>query len=359
MKKVYEMMKNAVSGGVFPGAVLFVSESGRTLFHEAFGLADIYENRKATPGTVFDLASLTKPLATTLAVMKLEEEGVLEAGRAASDFIPELLDTDKSRITIRQLLCHSSGFPAYVPYYKTLLRHPESERKVRLRQMLAAEPLGYPPGTGCEYSDLGFMVLCWVVENVSGKTLGRYVEDDVYGPMGVKDIYFSESPFFCNNRDMLASTEKCSLRKSVLNGIVHDENAWAAGGAEGHAGLFGTARDVALLLNEMLEVFHGVRGRGVFRQRILAEYLRKDSVSGRALGFDMPSRPDSSSGKFFSDNSVGHLGFTGTSFWLDMDRRVAVVLLTNRVHPSRENVGIRQFRPVIHDAVMTELGYGE
>jgi len=409
MKAIRELMQRGVQNGVFPGGVLLVAKEGRVIFLEAFGLARLTPERSMTTGTVFDLASLTKPLATTVALMLLIQQDRLNLDETLESAIPDFSGTNKKQITIRQLLSHTSGLPDYRPYYKELVEIPPGERKVSLRAMLLSEKLIHEPGQACLYSDVGFMILDWVVEVTAQKPLDYFVEESVYGPLGLKHLFFIPftptqtlppwprpgfqgqqlvsrlsrpwpRPGFSplgivqvlsrqgglegggqgggKSRDdqLYAATEDCPWRGKVLDGEVHDDNAYALGGVSGHAGLFGTAQDVYGLLKELLNVYEGKPNSGLFRRDVVKTFLERQTDSGSwALGFDTPTRPDSSSGQYFSDQSVGHLGFTGTSCWVDLFKGVIVILLTNRIHPNRENERIKAFRPLLHDTVMDSI----
>jgi len=220
--------------------------------------------------------------------------------------------------------------------------------------LLVQENLIHPIGRKVLYSDLGFMILRWVVEHISGCRLDYFVADEIYAPLGLKDLFFIDLNSDLRQR-RYAATERCPWRRTLLEGRVHDENAYAAGGIEGHAGLFGTAENIYLLLSAMLFDFHEGPSRKLFFPKTVRTFFQRLPNTDKSLGFDMPSDRNSSAGRFFSRRSVGHLGFTGTSFWMDLDRRIIVVLLSNRVHPARENDAIRTFRPLLHDAVMKAL----
>jgi len=349
MNKINDLMKKGVKEGVFPGGLLLVAKNDLIIFFEAYGYANIFSKRIMTKNTIFDLASLTKPLATTLAVMKLIQQGELDLEQDLGALLPEFRDTDKKQITIRNLLCHNSGLPDYRPYYIELLKIPYNFRKKGLRNFLINEPLVYPVGKSVLYSDLGFMILGWIVEKVSVKSLDNFVVNDIYSPLGLENLFFinlnSES-----HMGYFAATELCTWRRILIDGLVHDDNAYVVGGIEGHAGLFGTAMDVNLLLSSLLSVSNGYSY--IFKKELIDKFFEQQEDSDRALGFDTPSLRDSSSGSRFSKNSIGHLGFTGTSFWMDLDRSIIVILLTNRVHPSRDNNKIKRFRPILHDTVM-------
>jgi CubicO group peptidase (beta-lactamase class C family) len=202
------------------------------------------------------------------------------------------------------------------------------------------------------YSDLGFMILEWMIEHVSGKRLDCFASEMIYNPLGVDNLFFVDLHTNRKWRAPFAATEQCPWRKILLSGQVHDENAYVVGGIEGHAGLFGTAAAVYTLVRKLLSAYQGRDSDNLFQTKIVRLFFKRLPKSDKALGFDMPSLKDSSAGHHFSANSVGHLGFTGTSFWMDLDRSVIVILLTNRVHPSRDNVAIKAFRPALHDAVM-------
>ena len=360
MEKADHLMKQAVREHVFPGGVLLVSKQGNTIFHNAYGKANIYSGLSVDKDTIFDLASLTKPLATTLAVVKLIEKGAVTLEDTLGSMLPEFKGTPKETITVCQLLDHTSGLPDYRPYYRDLVRISYDRRRPALKELLVKEELVHPSGQTTVYSDLGFMILGWIVEAVSGLRLNSFVEKSIYSPMGLTSLFFipvNESGIGTGTGNRrFAATEKCPWRKRVVEGIVHDDNAFITGGVEGHAGLFGTAGEVNRLLVNLLETLYNETGSGILNKEILRRFFRiPNEKHGRALGFDIPSPNDSSSGKYFSDHTVGHLGFTGTSFWMDLTRSVVVVLLTNRIHPDRGNEKIKTFRPGLHDAVMQQL----
>lgn len=223
--------------------------------------------------------------------------------------------------------------------------------------MLLSEAFIHEPGKACLYSDPGFMILEWLIEVASEKPLDRFVQESVYARLRLEDLFFVPLEGL-KNRDhhLYAATEHCPWRGKILEGEVHDDNAYTLGGVAGHAGLFGTAKDICSLLRELLNTYLGESNTGVFHEDLVHTFFQRHSDVGTwALGFDTPTRPDSSSGQYFSDQSVGHLGFTGTSFWMDLEKGVIVILLTNRIHPTRENEKIRAFRPVVHDAVMNAI----
>jgi len=262
--------------------------------------------------------------------------------------------SEKARIRIEHLLYHNSGLPDYRPYYKRLNRLPEDQRKDALRALLLQEPLIHPVGKETLYSDLGFMILCWVIEMVSGMRLDRFAKKEIYFPLGLETLFFidlASEPHQLN----FAATERCPWRNLLLTGLVHDENAYVVGGIEGHAGLFGTAGGIHQLLVVMQSALTVQAANNVFEKEILLRFFKRNDNTRRALGFDMPSVSGSSCGRYFSRKSVGHLGFTGTSFWMDLEQSIIVILLSNRVHPSRDNDRIKHFRLILHDTIMENI----
>jgi CubicO group peptidase (beta-lactamase class C family) len=354
---VESMMCQAVKDRVFPGAVLRVQRGRTPLFHHAFGVANLQSKVPVTVDTVFDLASLTKPLATTLALLLLAQEGKLALDQVIGTILPGLEGTEKGRIEIRHLLLHTSGLPAHRPYYRELLSLPIDHRRARLNGLLAAEPLTRRIGESAVYSDIGFMFLRWAIETVAGIQLDRFAGERIYRPLGISPLHFIPEGADKRN-EAFAATQWCPWRKRFPDGVVADENAYASGGVEGHAGLFGTAGAVGDLLGEVVAAYRGEPNAGIFQHEWVKRFLGRDEASGRSLGFDTPTPGGSSSGTLFSKETVGHLGYTGVSFWSDLKTGVSVVLLTNRVHPSAENDAIRGFRPGIHDAVMACMGTG-
>ena len=351
MRKIDDLMTRAISRKVFPGAVLLASVGGDIRFFKAFGVADIFSRRPVSNFTFFDLASLTKPLATTLGIMALIKKEGFDIDQDIRFILPGF---KISGITSRNLLAHTSGLPAWRPYYFKLGKMPRSKRKEALVGLILDESLSQKPDKGVLYSDIGFMILSRVIEIVSGKRLDRFLHETVYAPLEIDGLFFVDvhsKPAVKN----FAATEICPWRKTMLEGVVHDDNAYASGGIEGHSGLFGNAEKVHKLLWEILSVFSGRKKSVVFEKKRLQIFFERERRGGRALGFDMPSQTGASCGKYFSKKSVGHLGFTGTSFWMDLEREAIAILLTNRVHPFRENEKIKRFRPVIHDAVMEAM----
>jgi len=359
MYRIKQVFEEGAEEGVYPGAVLLVARGTGIFFLEKVGFLSLTPKRRVMQkDTIFDLASLTKPLATTLAMMKLVDDGWVELDQSVKALLTGPIPEEKGAMTPRMLLSHSAGFTDWEPYYLKLLEHPRETRKTLLRQWIMEAPLSYRPGKGTQYSDIGFMVLEWLIGSVSGMSMHPFLDRYFYGKLGLKRTFIQDSEHPEKYpKDQFAATENCPWRKQVLQGCVHDDNACALGGYSGHAGLFGTAEEVYGIVNMLREHYMGQR-KDYFNPETVRTFLkRQDMIPGStwALGWDTPSRKNSSSGRHFSSNSFGHLGFTGTSVWMDMEKDVVVIFLTNRVHPSRDNEKIKAFRPRIHDIIMETL----
>jgi len=358
-----KLLEEGLSDRVYPGAVLLVVHRGKRVFFRAVGHAAL-EPRPILMkmGTIFDLASLTKPLATTLAMMKLVEQERVNLEDTLEGLLPGQVSEDKRAITPRLLLSHASGMADWQPFYSRLDAVPPGQRKQQVREWIMDIPLVSSPGSEALYSDLGFMVLEWIIELKTGKNLNELLLDQWYGPLGLRNLFLYEQtrpPHL--EKTAFAATEFCRRRNRILQGEVHDENAYAVGGYAGHAGLFGTAEDVSGIAGFLLECYLGMRKGLLQPDTVRAFFTRQGEPEDTtwALGWDTPSRSGSSAGDCFSEKSVGHLGFTGTSLWMDLERQLLVIFLTNRVHPSSENEKIKAFRPRIHNRVMEMLGFGK
>jgi serine-type D-Ala-D-Ala carboxypeptidase len=359
----------AVAGGVFPGAVLLVGRGDEVLYEQSFGTRFAAAQTKAPlkNETIYDLASLTKPLATTVALMLLLEQKKIDLQEPVARVLPTFGIYEKDRVTFRQLLNHSSGLPAWKPFYESVLELEKFGRatlictpkaKAHVFEQIHREKLLAVPGTQSLYSDLGFMILGQAIEIIAGQGLDDFCERNIYRRLGLESMRFinlapgSDRPSGLTLQ-MIAPTERCPWRKKVICGEVHDDNAYVMGGVAGHAGLFSTARDIHSLIACLDRCLHN---RDSFlSQGILREFLTRDeSVEGArfALGWDTPSPGKTTSGSYFSAWTVGHLGFTGTSIWWDLEKDCHIILLSNRVHPSRRNEKIKSFRPYIHDLTM-------
>jgi len=362
MKPVSQMMAKGVKEGIFPGAVLLVSVEDEIRYFKCFGVSDIFSGAVMKKNSIFDLASLTKPFSTSMAVFKLIEQNKLLMDQDLSSIIKEVSLNSKADITIRELLYHTSGLVAHKEYFKELTNNKKTLRRDKLRELIITEPLVGKPGENQIYSDLGFIILAWVVEIISGKRIDRFVDEQVYKVLGIDDFFFIDNFSLHSNPsassadlyERIVPTEKCPWREKLLRAEVHDDNAWVVGGIEGHAGLFGDAFSVWQISMEIMNAIKGKETKAL-NSKLMQKFMVKKKESEFKAGFDTPSKYGSSSGKYFSDKSIGHLGFTGTSFWIDPENSIIIILLTNRVHPDRKNEKIKFFRPQIHNLIMEQI----
>jgi serine-type D-Ala-D-Ala carboxypeptidase len=358
-QEVSGLLRQGVKEGSFPGAVLLVGYRGQLMYEAAVGnAACLPSTRCMTVDSVFDLASLTKPIATTTALMLLVEAGLIGLDAPVDIYLDALRHSGRDAPTLRQLLSHCSGLPAWRPYYQAIdPTWPHADRQRAVYAAVHRERLIARPGTQVQYSDAGFILLGELVETVTGMPLDEFCRQEIFAALHLEGIGFRVLARPSQGADMqFASTESCPWRGRVLDGEVHDENAWIMGGVSGHAGLFGTGYQVWQFAQGLLD---GLQGRPwLVSAPTLRTFTTRQGVpkeSTWALGWDTPTPGKSSAGRYFSPDAIGHLGFTGTSLWIDPRQWVIVVLLTNRVHPSRQREGIRTFRPLIHDAVRRAL----
>jgi CubicO group peptidase (beta-lactamase class C family) len=340
-----DVVQRGVEARAYPAAVAEIGTVAGTLWQQAFGRLDYAPDSPATgSSTIFDLASLTKVIATTSLVMRLVDRGTLALEEPVRNWISEWRGTDREHVTLRALLSHSSGLTAWLPFFR------DHTGRQEFQHAICSLPLEYLPDTRSIYSDLGFILLGFILEDVGGRVLAEQVQD-LAGEITTAPLMFTPPPQL---RAGIAPTEHDPWRGRRLIGEVHDENCWALGGAAGHAGLFGTANAVGDFARAMLGAMQG-RDARLANQTTARAFVRRAGVPGsRALGWDT-MLPTSSCGTKMSASAFGHTGFTGTSMWIDPDRGVYVVLLTNRVNPTRENTKIQSVRPAFHDAVMNAL----
>jgi len=356
LKPSYELLDRAVVDGAFPGGVLAVGLDDRLVLHPFGKLTRDAKASAVTTGTIYDLASVTKAMVTTTSVMILVQQKRLEMDALVARYLPEFASAAKSdpdpvwraRVTVRMLLLHDSGLPAHREFYKDV-----NTREAILARVLA-EPLVHEPGKQVEYSDLGFILLGEIIERVTGKPLNQYAKQNILVPLGLDHSQFNPLPKL---RAEIAPTEDDkTFRRRLIWGEVHDQNASVMGGVAGHAGLFSTAGDVAafaqMILNGGIYSHHRIVSRATIEQFTARQTIGN---SARTLGWHVPA-DSSATGRFFSPHSFGHYGYTGTSLWIDQERRLFIILLTNRVNPTVENIKIRQVRPALHDSVFEALG---
>lgn len=356
------ILGEAIAAHAFPAASVEVGSREDVLWRDAFGhLTYDASARPATVDTIFDLASLTKIIATTTLAMRAVDDGRLRLEDRVAGWIPEWHGADREAVTVSDLLAHTSGLTAYLPYYRDLTGRAEFQAAI------ATAPLEYQPRSRAVYSDLGFILLGFILEDARSRTMapwpGAVDPAARLGPQFTRlSKVLTEEPLtFTPPRDWrerIAPTEHDAWRGRLLTGEVHDENAWALGGAAGHAGLFGTAAATGAFARAVLHTIHG--SALLARPETMRAFIARTAVPGssRALGWDT-MLPSSSCGTRMSHTAIGHTGFTGTSLWIDWERDVYIVLLTNRVHPTRENEAIREIRPRFHDAVVAEIANSE
>lgn len=351
------ILEKAIAARTFPACSLAITLRGELIAHKALGRFT-YDPASPEVNTtsLFDLASLTKVVATTAMAMILYERGLLDLEAPVAAIVPEfggelddgaLNDNDDRRheITVRMLLAHSSGLPAYE---KLFLR---AKTRQQLLQAAFGAPLAADPGTDAQYSDIGFIILSVVMERLTDEPLDTFCQREIFGPLGMTHTAFHPAPAL--KQFIPPTCDDRMFRHRIIQGEVQDENASVLAGIAGHAGLFSTADDLAIFAHAMLS-----GGYPILRPETIEFFSRRESApkgTSRALGWDTPSAP-SQSGKYLSQRSFGHLGYTGTSLWIDPDRQLSITLLTNRTWPDCANQAIKQVRPAFHDAVMEALG---
>ncbi|MEE9162491.1 MAG: serine hydrolase, partial [Candidatus Neomarinimicrobiota bacterium] len=345
------LLHRAMTDSAWPGGVLLAAKDGRIFAHEAFGYHTYARRKPTTRGDIFDLASITKVVATTSAVMKLYDEGRIDLDASLATYLPRFRGPDavqtrlKSEVTIRQVLYHGSGLPAWKAYYR------EADSADDMLEGIYATPLDTLPGTRALYSGVGLMLLGELVEAVSGETLDAYVKRQVFDPLGMGSTYFNPP---AARLARIVPTEYSETEGSFVRGHVHDENAHTLGGVAGNAGLFSTAANLAIFAQMMLNL-GAYRDSLIFLPETVELFTRRANAipeSARCLGWDSPEG-EASAGIYADPSSFGHTGFTGTSLWIDPSNRLFVILLTNAVHPHRagKDPHYYDWRQRIHSAV--------
>ena len=337
------VLSRGLADSAFPGAVAVVGSSRGTIATASVGRLDWAPSAAVTPATIWDLASLTKVIALTSAVMQLVDRGQVELDAPVHRYLPEWTGGGKERVRVRDLLTHSSGLPSWRPLYK------EAANRDSIASLIFSTPLDTAPGVRYRYSDLGAISLGKLVERVSGSTLDAYLARSVFGPLGMTSTMYNPPEAL---RSRIAPTEFDSWRQRQVHGEVHDENAFALGGVSGHAGLFSTAEDLARFAQMYLRG-GTLDSTKIFSPEVIATFTaRQDpSISHRALGWETATGGNSA-GSRMSPSAFGHTGFTGTSIWIDPMQDLFIILLTNRVNPTRENVKVNTVRRTLADSVI-------
>jgi len=358
----FAILHEAINQKAFPAASVAVTHSGSLVALKALGSFTSEAGAPSSsrslreggqdalhPTTLFDLASLTKAVATTTIAMLLYERGLLDLEAPVSAIVPEFTtdaarDPRRQEVTLRMLLAHSSGLPAHEKFFL------KARTRAELLEAAFTTPLAVDPATRTEYSDIGFIILGTALERLADESLDRFSQREIFAPLAMTHTTFN--PPLEIRAKIPPTADDQTFRRRIIQGEVQDENASVLGGVAPHAGLFSTAEDLAKFAQAMLN-----HGSPILRPETVALFTRRESTppgTSRALGWDTPSAP-SQSGKYFSPQSFGHLGYTGTSLWIDPARQLSITLLTNRTWPDSSNQAIKQIRPKFHDAIIEAL----
>lgn len=346
-QRAFSVLQAGIEERAFPGASVAITHQGKLIANKGLGH---FTYAADAPGvsaeTIYDIASVTKVIATTTACMILHDRGQFNLEQPLVDFLPGFASDDQRRykVTLCMLLAHSSGLPAYIKLFQT------AHNKEELLKQALAVPLAADPGTQTAYSDIGFILLGEVLQILASQQLDQFCHAEIFTKLELAHTSFALSPSL---KHLIPPTENDrSFRKRLIQGEVNDENASVMGGVAGHAGCFSTSMDVSTFAHCLL-----LGGTPLVKSSTLEIFTRREASppgTSRALGWDTPSQP-SQSGKYFSSRAYGHLGYTGTSLWIDPDRHLSVTLLTNRTWPDRSAQSIKQIRPAFHDAVVEAL----
>jgi serine-type D-Ala-D-Ala carboxypeptidase len=356
--RVYRVMEDAIAAQAFPGCAFGVLAGDEVVLEDAMGRFTYAADSPAvTPATVFDIASLTKVVATTAMAMLLEQRGLLDVETPLSPVLPRFVagrtaNDPAQHLSLRHLLAHNSGLPGYVQFFK------HASTADELMEACLTLPLEAKPGAKAEYSDPGFILLGKALEALARERLDVWLEREIFKPLGLTETGFRPPR---HARELIPPTEEDStFRHRRIQGEVQDENTYVLGGVAGHAGLFSSVRDLLRFAREILGAGTAIKPEAerarLFELGTVERFAERQGPEGssRAMGWDTPSE-HSSAGKHFSRHSIGHLGYSGCSFWIDLEARVAVVLLTNRTWPDRKSQLIKTVRPAFHDAVREAL----
>lgn len=352
LQKVETIMQDAITDSTFPGGVVGVVKNGRLAYCHASGYHTYDKSVEVAPNDVYDLASLTKVVATTTSVMKLVDEGKVDLDDRVSEYFPEFSNGEKTEITLQQLLLHTSGLPAFRVYVDSLQTRDEILNAVK------NEPLINKPGEKYVYSDLGFILLARIVEQVSGQRIDEYTRRNFYEPLHMESTFFNPKSVGASLTERIPPTEiDETYRHKLIHAEVNDERAWYLEGVAGHAGLFSNIQDLSVYAQLLLSK-GSYAGKQYISPEIIEQFTsRQSNINQRGLGFDRKSPSGfSTAGSLTSDQTFGHLGFTGTSIWIDPANDMAIILLTNRTYPKRSyGKNISKVRAAIADAVMASI----
>lgn len=350
-QRAFQVLRDGIAQRAFPGAAAAVTHQGKLIALKGLGRFTYDATSSAVAAdTIYDLASVTKVIATTTVCMILYDRGLLKLGQPLVEILPEFDDSSsgqndpRRQITLRMLLAHSSGLPAYIKLFQT------AHNKDELVRQALQIPLFAAPGRRAEYSDIGFILLGQALEKLTGEPLDQFCQREIFAKLNLAHTCFN--PPADRKLAIPLTEDDRTFRHRLIQGEVNDENASVMGGVAGHAGCFSTILDVSVFAQCLLQ-----GGSPLVKKETLEIFTRRQDLpvgTSRALGWDTPSQP-SQSGRYFSSRSYGHLGYTGTSLWIDPDRQLSVTLLTNRTWPDRGSQSIKQIRPAFHDAVIEAL----
>ncbi len=350
-QRAFDVLRSGIGQRAFPGATVAVTHQGKLIAYKGLGHFTYDATSPAvTAETIYDLASVTKVIATTTACMILYDHGLFKLDQPLVELLPGFAESDagqkdaRRQVTLRMLLAHSPGLPAYIKLFQT------AHNKDELLKQALQVPLIADPATRAEYSDIGFILLGQALEKLSGEPLDQLCQREIFAKLNLAHTCFNPPDGL---KPIIPPTEDDrTFRHRLIQGEVNDENASVMGGVAAHAGCFSTVLDVSVFAQYMLQ-----GGSPLVKKETLEIFTRRQGSpagTSRGLGWDTPSQP-SQSGRYFSSRSYGHLGYTGTSLWIDPDRQLSVTLLTNRTWPDRGSQSIKQIRPAFHDAVIEAL----
>ncbi|NND70655.1 MAG: beta-lactamase family protein [Rhodothermales bacterium] len=348
LARIDSVILTAIADSAFPGASVSIGTPTTVAYSRGYGTLSYSDPDSVHETTVYDLASMTKVVATTTSAMLLYEAGALDLDARVTEYLPEFGESGKDDVRVIHLLTHTSGLIPFRPYHLLGL-HERSE----ILGAIMSDSLQFEPGTRVSYSDLGMITMGRVIEEIAGMTLDSFSTRYIFNPLGMCSTAFRSS----NQVDVenIAPTEVDTLfRKSLVHGVVHDETAYILGGTAGHAGLFATAADLSKFATMML-TGNTIDGKPFLARETISRFTSRPAGPGqqeRAIGWDLRSLEGyTSAGEYFSRDSFGHTGYTGTSIWIDPELDVYAILLTNRVHPTRANRKISAVRPAFASAV--------
>ncbi len=352
LKYFHQLIESSLNEKLFPGIEVMLFQKQTILFHQVYGNKQTRpDHEKLAINSIFDIASMTKPIITASLIMLLLEQGKLNLDDNISEFFPSFLEEDKKQITIKHLLTHTSGLPAWHNLYEN--SHSLEEAK----ETLLSLPLDYQPDSQVIYSCMGFIILKLIIETVTSKPLDTLANEWILKPLGMNDSHFTPSETL---KERIPPTGDCPWRKKMIHGEVHDENCYFFKGLGGNAGLFSTAYDIAVFSNMLLQNETSNR-KSILSpasiQLMTQNQVQKKDLLPRGLGYQLKPLDASQCGELFGAHSFGHTGFTGTSFWIDPDSSIGIIILTNRVHLAyHETVkAMRSFRMRAHNILLASL----